>query len=227
MTQHPRRLQYLHILDKKLTQNELNVQQRMDLFVVEIVTDTDERVPAIVIDSNGIRHDTTIIPRDWPFLPNSTFDILQSLLITTTKTPNTQNRLTVIYDRMAYGSDTKHMSATYVAGQFIYPVVHTMTKRGIGLRYSSTNNRGHFGVSKVILNFNEKLYPYLDLSGEYGMGQFSFGLQVSSKKHGEDLVKALMSLRFQRVVKATKWGAYQTDRRMFEFFNVDFYMDFL
>jgi hypothetical protein len=105
------------------------------------------------------------------------------------------------------------------AGGFIYPVVHTMTRRGLGVWYSNTNARGHFGVPKVILNFNEKLYPYLDYMGEYGMGQFSFGLPVTSVAQGEAIVRALVSPQFRSVVKATKWGAYQTDRRMFEYFR--------
>ena len=127
----------------------------------------------------------------------------------------------VIYDRSAYGSDIPHMAPEYRAGEFIYPVVHTMTRRGLGLWYSNTTTRGtgHFGKAKVILNFNEKLYPYLDYSGEYGMGQFSFGLPVATVAEGEAMVRALNSPRFTAVVKATKWGAYQTDRRMFEYFR--------
>ena len=127
---------------------------------------------------------------------------------------------------MAYGSDTKHMSKTKTS-ENIYPVVHTMTKRGLGIWYSNTNNNGHFGVPKVILNFNEILYPYLDSSGEYGMGQFSFGLPISCKKHGDDIIQALNSNRFREIIKSTKWAAYQTDRRMFEYFKDDFYNSFI
>jgi len=114
------------------------------------------------------------------------------------------------------------MSPEHRPGEFIYPVVHTMTRKGLGLWYSNTNNRGcgrHFGISKVILNFNEKLYPYLDYAGEYGMGQFSFGLPVTSKEQGEAMIRALISPQFRAVIRATKWGAYQTDRRMFEYFK--------
>jgi hypothetical protein len=114
------------------------------------------------------------------------------------------------------------MASEYRAGEFIYPVVHTMTRRGLGLWYSNTKTRGtgHFGKAKVILNFNEKLYPYLDHTGEYGMGQFSFGLPTGgSVAEGEAMVRALNSPRFQAIVRATKWGAYQTDRRMFEYFK--------
>ena len=219
-------LQYLHMIDKKTAIRDLQVQQRTDLYVIAINysddSDRHDRHDCLVIESDGNRHLNTIHPREWPFLPNSEFEFIKS---TISMTPNPRR---VIYDRSAYGSDLPHMSAEYRAGEFIYPVVHTMTKRGLGLWYSNTNTRGtdggHFGVPKVILNFNEKLYPYLDLSGEYGMGQFSFGLPVTSAEQGEAIVRALISPQFRAVVKATKWGAYQTDRRMFEYFREEFYL---
>jgi hypothetical protein len=159
-----------------------------------------------------------ISPRDWPFLPNSEFTSIHEIL-----DPNGPDPRRVIYDRSAYGSDLPHMSPEYRAGEFIYPVVHTMTRRGLGLWYSNTKTRGtgHFGKAKIILNFNEKLYPYLDYEGEYGMGQFSFGLPVTSKEQGEAIIRALLSPQFRAVIRATKWGAYQTDRRMFEYFRDD------
>ena len=223
-------LLFLHNINKKTAVIKMGVQQHMDIFVLRcgggggggggggegciIKTDND----CIIKTDNDITYNN-IQPRDWPFLPNSDFELIHGLL--DLKPDPTR----VIYDRMAYGSDTKNMSAEYRAGEFIYPVVHTMTKRGLGLLYSNANTRGHFGVPKVILNFNEKLYPYLDASGEYGMGQFSFGLPVTSVEQGEAIVRALTSPRFRAVVKATKWGAFQTDRRMFEYFKEGFYDD--
>lgn len=222
MTRDSCSLRYLHMIDKKTAIRDLQVQQRMDLYVISVRSagdsdsDSDED-RCLIIESSGLRHHNTIDPREWPFLPNSEFNYIKDILDPTGPDPGR-----VIYDRSAYGSDLPHMSPDYIAGEFIHPVVHTMTKRGIGLWYSNTATRGgggHFGKSKVILNFNEKLYPYLDYAGEYGMGQFSFGLPVGSVAEGEAMVRALTSPQFQAVVRATKWGAYQTDRQMFEYFR--------
>ena len=224
MTRDSCSLRYLHMIDKKTAIRDLQVQQRMDLYVIAVgysVTDADAcRVIESEADGGSI-HLNTIVPRDWPWLPNSEFEFIKSIL-----DPNGPDPRRVIYDRSAYGSDLPHMSPEYRAGEFIYPVVHTMTARGLGIWYSNTATRGaagHFGAAKVILNFNEKLYPYLDWDGEYGMGQFSFGLPVSSVAQGDAIVRALISPRFRALVKATKWGAYQTDRRMFEYFREGFY----
>jgi len=217
MTRDPCSLQYLHMIDKKTAIRDLQVQQRMDLFIVKVggvggVGDC--KVMTSPADGGTLN---MITPRDWPFLPNSEFSFIKSII---ELTPNPSR---VIYDRSAYGSDLPHMSPEYRAGEFIYPVVHTMTRKGLGLWYSNTKTRGtgHFGKAKIILNFNEKLYPYLDYEGEYGMGQFSFGLPVTSKEQGEAIIRALLSPQFRAVIRATKWGAYQTDRRMFEYFRDD------
>lgn len=220
MTRSPCHLQYLHMIDKKTAIQDLCVQQRMDLFVVGVGGggggggDASCRVFTSKSDGNA---EHILSPRDWPFLPNTEFESIKEII-----DPLGPDTLRVIYDRSAYGSDLPHMASEYHAGEFIYPVVHTMTRRGLGLWYSNTKTRGtgHFGKAKVILNFNEKLYPYLDHTGEYGMGQFSFGLPTGgSVAEGEAMVRALNSPRFQAIVRATKWGAYQTDRRMFEYFK--------
>lgn len=221
MTRSPCDLRYLHMIDKKTAIRDLSVQQRMDIFIVSVgggsdsKTDTSCRVITSAADGNA---EYILSPRDWPFLPNAEFDSIKEIL-----DPNGPDPMRVIYDRSAYGSDLPHMAPEYRGGEFIYPVVHTMTRHGLGLWYSNTKTRGtgHFGKAKVILNFNEKLYPYLDYAGEYGMGQFSFGLPLlgGSIAEGEAMVRALNSPRFQAIVRATKWGAYQTDRRMFEYFK--------
>ena len=237
MTRDSCSLRYLHTIDKKIAIRDLQVQQRMDLYIVAVgygnidAINNGGNIVRCGGNTDGARdtcpiietgwtckyNHSTITPRDWPFLPNSEFDFIKSIL-----DPNGPDPRRVIYDRSAYGTDLPHMSPEYRAGEFIYPVVHTMTKKGLGLWYSNTNTRGrHFGVAKVILNFNEKLDPYLDMIGEYGMGQFSFGLPVGSMEEGEAIVRALTSPQFRAVIKATKWGAYQTDRRMFEYFRDD------
>ena len=216
MTSDPCSLQYIHMIDKKTAIRDLQVQQRMDLFIVKVGGNVgcDDNGKCKIITSPADGGTLNIVsPRDWPFLPNSEFTFIRTII------DHIADPKRVIYDRSSYGSDLPHMSPEYRAGEFIYPVVHTMTRKGLGLWYSNTNTRGHFGVVKVILNFNEKLYPYLDLSGDYGMGQFSFGLPVSSAEEGNAMMRALVSPQFQAMIKATKWGAYQTDRRMFEYFK--------
>ncbi len=59
------------------------------------------------------------------------------------------------------------------------------------------------------------------------MSQMSFGIPITSKKQGDDIVKAINTDEFKEIIKATKWGAFQTDWRMFKYFKPDFYKQFI
>jgi len=107
------------------------------------------------------------------------------------------------------------------------PVVHNMTKKdGLGFVYSS-ENKGHFGVPKVILSFGEFQYPYNDWKGEYGMSQICYGLTISSKEEGDKIVEAINTDKFKEILKYTKWSTFQTDWRMFKYFTPDFWKSFV
>jgi hypothetical protein len=86
----------------------------------------------------------------------------------------------------------------------------------LGVRWSS-KKKGHFGVPKVLLNRNEKQYPYNDWKGEYGMSQLTFGILVDSKKEGDMLVEKINQPDFKEAIVATKWGSFQTDPKMFAY----------
>ena len=103
-----------------------------------------------------------------------------------------------------------------------HPIVHNITQRGLGLKYAENKN-DHFGTSKVLLNFNEKQYPYNDYKGTYGMSQLTFGIPIHSKKEGDKIIKAINSDYFKEILKATKWSSFQTDYRMFFYFKKNFY----
>ena len=100
-----------------------------------------------------------------------------------------------------------------------------LEKDGVFCWYSNDNTKGHFGVPKVILNFNQRQYSYQeqnDWEGKYGMSQISFGIPITSKEEGDMILKAINTDEFKTIIKATKWGAFQTDYRMFKYFKKDF-----
>jgi hypothetical protein len=80
-----------------------------------------------------------------------------------------------------------------------------------------------FGVSKIILNVNEKQYPINDSTGKYGMSQLSFGIPIKSEEEGDKIIRCIEGDTFQEIIKATKWGSFQTDYRMFHYLRPDFY----
>jgi hypothetical protein len=217
-----RYLSYLHIYGKQAGLDIFHAQTRFDVYVVQ------NRPPSIkekteIMDEMG--NPVKMQLRDWPFLPNYFFREIKELLLpfspkakrgTRKVRPSLPRSMKPIYHSNLYSS--LHL-AKRTTPKMRYPVVHTITKKGLGIRYSEHKSREHIGVSKVLLNFNEVQYPYNDYRGEYGMSQLTFGIPIRSKKEGDDLVAYINTPFFKEVVKATKWGVFYTNYKMFEYFR--------
>ena len=207
-------LRFLHIYGKKDGLKELGAQTRFDCYVVQ------EGMPkkgmkTTVKDELGQVHRLDLA--SWPFLPNFAYEEIASLLV-----PRGERSLDILFDAGKF--DARYLSKKKTR-KYGAPVVHNITHRGLGLRYGKKKEAKHHGVPKVILNFNEKQYPYNDYRGEYGMSQLSFAIPILSKAHGEKIVRAISSPAFQDILRATKWSSFQTDYRMFFYFDRDFYKD--
>jgi hypothetical protein len=225
-------LRYLHIYGKKEGIRLFGVQTRFDVYLITKPAPTPTLAsrpllpPPTIVDEKGVIH-RNIRPSKWAFLPNYAYNTVKkffSLEKSIGKRRTAKGRPAtidapvvhpqkVIYNSNEYNSKTLSLKKTR---KYKYPVVHTITKKGLGVRWSSTK-RGHFGVPKVLLNFNEIQYPYNDWKGEYGMSQLTFGIPVRTKKEGDIMVKKMNTPEFKEAIKATKWGSFQTDYRMFMF----------
>lgn len=213
-----KQLLYLHIFSKKDGKTYFNIGSRFDIYVLQNKVNIK---PTEVIDETGNKNLLQL--NKLPFLPNYAYNEINKILTTEDK------GIDVIYSRSLYGTDKTNMKEIKT-GEYKYPVVHSITQEGITYWYSNTNTKGHFGVPKVILNFNEHQYSYPeqnDYKGKYGMSQISFGIPIKSKKEGGLILKAFERPEFKKIIAATKWGAFQTDYRMFKYFKPDFYKYFL
>ena len=74
-----------------------------------------------------------------------------------------------------------------------------------------------------MLNQNELQYTVNDCKGEYGMSQLTFGIKITSKKQGDEIVTFLNSDKGKRIIAATKWNTFYTDYNMFKDFASDWY----
>ena len=211
-----RQIMYLHTYGETQGQKLFNVSQRFDLYILKNTNNTKQTE---IIDELGNNHSIDLTKM--PFLPNYAYNEINNILTSEDK------GIDVIMSYSAYFAYKKNneMSQTK-KGKYIYPVVHRIRKEGIIYWYSNDNTKGHFGVPKVILNFGRHQYSHKeqnDYKGEYGMSQISFGIPIQSKKEGDEILKAIDSNAFKKIIAATKWGAFQTDYRMFKYFKKDFY----
>jgi hypothetical protein len=200
---------YLHIFGEKESYNLFNVGTKVDLYVLQNKPNTQKTT---VIDAIGDKHELDL--KKYLFLPNYKISEISKL------TTNDKG-IKVIQDTFYSTVKTSETEKQYKVISSI--VSGTVPK----FRYTDDNTKGHFGVSKVIINSGRYPYPYNDYKGEYGMTQNLFAIPITSKKEGDCIVEAINSEKFQEIIKASKWGIYGLDYRMFEHLKPDFYKDFV
>ena len=165
--------------------------------------------------------------RDWKFLPNYNFKNISSIIT------SEENGIKIIYSASQYDKRKPYMSEKKI-GKYIFPVRHSHTINDGDIDYWSSTKDSigksyveMFGIPKVILIKGLYTYPYNDYDGTYGMSNYSFGIPITSKKQGDDIVKAINTDAFGEILKATKWSSGFTDHNMFKYFKPDFYKYFL
>lgn len=210
-------MNYLHIYGKEKGKEIFGVYQRFDLYVIKTTPATNSKHITTVIDE--LNHKNTLHLLDWPFLPNYYYKEIKEILISPDPQGNFQG-IPIIYSASLY--DTRKLRP-HKTQKYKYPVVHSINQHGPVYWYSHTNTEGHFHQPKVLLNFNMAQYPINDYEGKYGMSQLTFGIPIQTKTEGNHILKAINSDVFKEIIKATKWGAFQTDWRMFHYIKPDFY----
>jgi hypothetical protein len=205
-------LEYLRVLSKRTVMTSMKVSIGVDLYIVK--NSPPDHNTAMVDEEMKVH---SINASTWAFMPNYKLDDVQSILARGAEGIN------VMYNSFY---DSRKVSPTKT-GKFVYPVVHTITQSGLGIRYTDDNTKGHFGIPKVLLNKNERQYPVNDFEGKYGMSELTFGIPISSKEEGDLIVRAINTDRFKEIIKATKWSTFQTEYKMFKYFKPDFYKEFL
>jgi hypothetical protein len=211
------KLLFLHIYGKSNGIQLFGIQSRFDLYVIQ-KQNSDSKKPYkmdVLIDEKNSVHKSFPVS-SWPFIPNYAFNSIKKIMVPLGK------GIPVIFDSSYYYYN--HPLSKKRSDKNKFPVVHGIVAEGLVVKYSDAKNPDQIGVKKILLNFNEKQYPYVDYEGKYGMSQLTFGLPISSKAHGEQIKAAILSPGFQEILEATKWGAFQTDYRMFKYFDPMFYM---
>jgi hypothetical protein len=204
---------YLRILGERETLREFHVGSRVDMYVIL----RNRLGESNIIDEKGML--STIDINTFPFLPNYMIRDIGDILT------GAENGIQVIHDRTMYGHDKRNVSKIQDE-RFKFPVMNSMTQKGNVLLYAEAD-KGHFGVPKVIMSVGRNQYPYNDYKGEYGLSDSVFGIPITNKEEGDAIISAVNSETFKEIIKATKWGTFQTEYKMFKYFRPDFYKEFL
>jgi len=207
----------LKILGETETQQEFHVGSRVDIYIIQMKPKDGE---SYIIDERGILNKIDV--GTLPFIPSYLIKDIQSIIT------NDTDGIKVMHDRTMYGHDKKNVSKVK-NDVFTLPVMNSMTAKGGNTLIYANADKGHFGVPKVILSGGRNQYPYNDYEGNYGLSDAVFGIPIISKtkEEGDLIVRAINTERFKEIIKATKWGTFQTEYKMFKYFRPDFYKEFL
>jgi hypothetical protein len=93
--------------------------------------------------------------------------------------------------------------------------------------FSSRNDLGHFGTSKVIFGDAGINDVIIDINGKYGMTQHAIAIKVYDLDEANALKKALLSVKFKDLLKSCSFSNFQIDWRMFMYFKKDFWKEFI
>jgi hypothetical protein len=165
---------------------------------------------------------TTIIDlTNWRWLPNYEFDKVGAII-----SKDNEELCPIIYSPSAYEHRKKWMSHTQT-DEFKYPCIHSTPKSGTRFMYSKFNDKGHFGISKVIFGESGIYNPVVDMDGQYGLTNGAFGILIECADEGENISKALQSVSFNSVIQSVMFSLFRIDWNIFKEFKKDFWRQFV
>lgn len=208
-------LTYLEIHDERGGMKTFGAETRYDWYVSKKGYDGKTTIKG----QDGEFEDLDL--SQWEFIPNYAFDLIKSLLA-----KGKQEKARVIQDS-SYHTQRDWMAKTKTA-KFKYPCVYTVPKSVIpNLRWSSRNDKDHFGIPKVIWSTFRPISVgfFLDLKGEYGLTEFARGI-VDDPKVLPDIQKALSSEKFRRFCSAISVGKLEINTKVIRLFRKDFWKEF-
>ena len=212
-----KQIHYLEIHNSNDGKKMFGCGTRYDWYVME---NTPSYKPSVIVDDEGQSYELCL--HTFPFFPHNS--VKKVFEIISKKAGDECNVIRCRgYDREKdWISDSKTKKHPHT----VIDKILSEKKGGLIKTYSSRNDRGGF-VSGVIISNNGK-YCFNDFTGCYGIGKGVFKIgNVSSKEEGEEIVKAIQSKKFQKIVQSVLWEGWQTDYRFFKRLKKDFWKEFL
>ena len=213
-----RNIQYLEIHNEKDGIKTFKSETRYDWYVLKNLKYTGK---TIIYGQDRAFHNIDI--SGFEFIPNEKFETIAALLAR-----DGDEHVNVIQSQSAYEIRKKWMSKKETS-VFKFPCIYTVnSKDQPSLRWSSTNEKGHFGIPKLIWSNGRitSVGSFIDKEGEYGLTQFSYAIADDPKQLG-DLKTAFDSSSFRSLMEACAVGQLSINFRVLKTFKKDFYKEFL
>lgn len=211
-----RQIHYLEMHNSKDGMSTFNAGTRYDFYVLE---NCDIYTTTKINDED--RTVTNVDIKGYDFIPNKGLEFFNKILA-----KEGDEKCQIIFNRTNYGSDRSYVveNKDYV---YRYTLVHSTPKSGNRYLYSSRNDRGHFGISKIIFGESGINDVIIDTDGEYGMSQGSMAIPVKSIEEANNIKKVLLSDKFSFFLESVMWSNFRIDWRLFKYLKKDFWKEFI
>lgn len=211
---------YLSLNGVEEGQKIFNATTPFDWYVVKNIENSQETL--IKFQDNTTK---LVDLRNIQILPNGMFEEIMSLVAN-----GNEDKVNMIHSYSAYETRQNFMSKTS-SEEYPYPCVYSVLTNGnVNFMYSSNNQRGHFGVPKLIFGNGTNPTSIIDSEGQYGLTQFAFGI-VDSPENLPLIERAIKSEKFQKINKNTKYVATAGNPLVYpkivELFRKDFWREFI
>ena len=203
---------YLEIHDVKDGLKTFNAGTRYDFYCFQ---KSEKYNNTIIKDEEGKIINIDI--RTVKFIPNKKINKVISLI--------GDDRISVIFD------SSYHASREYISKEKtkenIYEVVHSTPKDGPRILYSSLNNKGHFGIPKIIFGEAGINDVIIDINGDYGMTQGAIGLVIDNDDDPYLMKKVIESKEFLDIIDSCMWSNFRIDAKLFMLFKKQWYKNII
>jgi len=211
-----KQIHYLECHDSNDGMKVFNAGTRYDFYVLENCSIYKE-----TLINGEDRKDVLVNLKNYDFIPNYNLQLFDKIIAKDgdEKCPilfNVSNYET----RKSWVSDEKNE-------EYKYTLIHSTPKGGTRYKYSSKNDNGHFGISKVIFGESGIGDVIIDMNGDYGMTQGAMSIIISSLEEANNIKKALMSGKFNEFLKTVMWSNFRIDWRLFSYLKKDFWKEFI
>jgi len=208
----------LHIQNEKEGLRAFGAETRFDYYILE---NKKYYRNTTIKDQEGEINEIDISKME--FIPNGQFEIIGKLL-----TNGSENRVYTIHSYSSYETRKPWVSKSKNE-TFKYPVVYTVPKGDtLNLMYSSRNDRGHFGLTKLIWSNGRitSVGSVIDNEGEYGLTQFSYAI-VDTPENLPYIKSAFDSKEFRKIMELCSVGDMSINRKVIATFRKDFWKEFI
>ena len=153
------------------------------------------------------------------FIPNGMFDMFLNLL------SNGGQETVNVIGNSSYHTQRPHMLKEQT-DEFKYPCIANVTLKGklSCIWYSNVNNKGFFGIPKVIFG-RRRSGVFLDLNGDFGLTQDTYGI-VDEPKNFPFIQRAMLNPEFIKLMHNANFANIRYNNKVIAMFRKNFWEEF-